>query len=460
MALNSSTVNVGDTATASQYNNVRKDVVQYGGDYASTTGSANAYILAVDAQIVTAYVEKTVFKIKANFTNTAGATINVNSLGVKTIKKFTSTGGQVAIDAGDIQSGGVYYLVYDGTDMILINPSKFTTNKFGGTGADGALNIASGTTNLDLASAQVTVKNYTSFNVASGATWGFTNAPTTGAIVIVKTTGDVTIEGTIDGDGDGAAGGTAGVGGATAFANGTAGGDGNQATNCFLDASNHYGGGGGGGTGDGGGASGGAGGTAGAAIAGKLIYVTQHRKIIILVPGSSGGGGGGGEAGNGINFGAGGAGQTGGRGGIALYIECGGALNFAASGVINARGAAGVAGGNGANSGAASGGGGGGGASGGGGGGMVYILYNSLTANAGTINVNGGASASGGTGGTGIGGLGGNGGGGGAGGASYAGASTAGTAGASAGGGANGAAGGASTAGQNGTSLVEANQTF
>jgi hypothetical protein len=68
---------------------------------------------------------------------------------------------------------------------------------------------------------------------------------------------------------------------------------------------------------------------------------------------------------------------TGGVGGGALYIECSGALNFT-TGAIDASGSAGT-------STTSSGGAGGGGA-----GGMVVVLYNTLTANSGTINTAGG----------------------------------------------------------------------
>lgn len=118
MALNSSTVAAAAAATAAQYNNVRKDVVEYAGDYASSTGSANAFLLSVDAQIVTAYVEHSVFKFKANFENTAAATLNVNSLGAKTIKK----NGSSDLDPGDIKSGQVVTVIYDGTNMQMLSP--------------------------------------------------------------------------------------------------------------------------------------------------------------------------------------------------------------------------------------------------------------------------------------------------------------------------------------------------
>lgn len=124
MSYTSSTVAGGDDALATQYNNLRKDSIENAGDYGTTTGSANAYLLSVDAAI-TAYAEKQVFKFKANFANTGAATLNVNSIGAVTIKKS----GDVDLAAGDIQSGDVCVVVYDGTNMQLITSGidVFTT---------------------------------------------------------------------------------------------------------------------------------------------------------------------------------------------------------------------------------------------------------------------------------------------------------------------------------------------
>ncbi len=64
------------------------------------------------------------------------------------------------------------------------------TTKFGGTGADGAL---SGTTVIDLGSAQVVVKNYTSISITGTQTITFTNPHANGTIVILKSQGNVTL---------------------------------------------------------------------------------------------------------------------------------------------------------------------------------------------------------------------------------------------------------------------------
>ncbi|MBL7778418.1 MAG: tail fiber domain-containing protein [Chitinophagales bacterium] len=74
-------------------------------------GSANAYTLAFPG--VFSYSNGISFTFKANFANTGVATINVNSLGAKTIKKHQ--GADLA--ANDIKNGQVVTLVYDGTNF-------------------------------------------------------------------------------------------------------------------------------------------------------------------------------------------------------------------------------------------------------------------------------------------------------------------------------------------------------
>jgi hypothetical protein len=51
-----------------------------------------------------------------------GPTLNLNSLGTKTIKKRDSGGTKVALAAGDYNASGPFDLEYDGTDFILMNP--------------------------------------------------------------------------------------------------------------------------------------------------------------------------------------------------------------------------------------------------------------------------------------------------------------------------------------------------
>lgn len=78
--------------------------------YALTTGSANAYV-AAPSPALAALTAGSWLELKLNFTNTAAATLNVNSLGAVAIKK----GADQDVEAGDLRSGGVYRFAYDGT---------------------------------------------------------------------------------------------------------------------------------------------------------------------------------------------------------------------------------------------------------------------------------------------------------------------------------------------------------
>ena len=83
--------------------------------YADSTGSANAYIVSY-TPAPTAYVAGQKFFFKANFQNTGAATLNVNGLGAKTIKKLD---GATNLASTDIASGAMVEVLYDGTNFQL-----------------------------------------------------------------------------------------------------------------------------------------------------------------------------------------------------------------------------------------------------------------------------------------------------------------------------------------------------
>ena len=85
--------------------------------YVATTGVANTYV-ATFTTPYTVYTTGLTLRVKFNLENTGTSTINVDGLGVKTIKKVTGAGIEV-LEAGDIIADGVYILVYNGTDMII-----------------------------------------------------------------------------------------------------------------------------------------------------------------------------------------------------------------------------------------------------------------------------------------------------------------------------------------------------
>lgn len=231
-------------------------------------------------------------------------------------------------------------------------------NKFGGTGADGALAISSGTTTIDAAGASVVTKNYTSISITGTGKLTISNPHAKGTILILKSQGAVTITSStnpaIDMKGMGADVATTGWGIVIVPTKGVAG----VAASAGVD---------------------GGGGTAGAGNSSVNTDIALAVKNIPLFTGAGGAAGGQGNQSGGSAASVG----AGARGGGAFYIECKGALNFTSTVSV-----AGNAGGN-AGAGTGTWAGSGGGAGGGGGSGI--ILYNTLTANTGTITISGGA---------------------------------------------------------------------
>lgn len=286
------------------------------------------------------------------------------------------------------------------TDSSGLIDSSFLSRlvKFGGTGADGALSISSGTTTLSFGSANVLVKNYSSVSITGTAALAFSNSASDGSVFVMKSQGNVTITSSatraIDLRLMGAAGGTAG--GSTGFQA-----SGNSGNNGFGAPSRP---------------KAGLGGLFGTTTAqttpgGQFVGRGNMASPFLngkLAPVFAGAGGGAGGQGSGSTC----LGGTGGTGGGGIYIECGGALNI--TGTIDVSGAnGGNASGPGSGGGGTSGGAGGGGgkddgalggtagstsvgAAGGAGagGGSVVIVYATLTANTGTYTVSGGSAGS------------------------------------------------------------------
>lgn len=82
----------------------------------TSTGSGSNYILTTGRGITTLSVA-TAFVFKANHNNTGACTLQVDSAGAVGLK--TLEGSEFVAD--DIDNGGIYFAVYDGTDFIAIN---------------------------------------------------------------------------------------------------------------------------------------------------------------------------------------------------------------------------------------------------------------------------------------------------------------------------------------------------
>jgi hypothetical protein len=87
-------------------------------NYASDTGTTNAYALA-PAPALTAYTAGQIVTLKPANANSGTSTLNVSALGVKTIKMPDGSN----LSSGVLKTSGVYLLVYNGTNFILLNPS-------------------------------------------------------------------------------------------------------------------------------------------------------------------------------------------------------------------------------------------------------------------------------------------------------------------------------------------------
>lgn len=85
----------------------------------TSSGSANAYVVAYTVAPA-AYRTGQVYSFITNFGNTGSATVNINTLGAKTIKKDVA-GTLTALSSGDMGSGQFVMLAYNGTDMIWVN---------------------------------------------------------------------------------------------------------------------------------------------------------------------------------------------------------------------------------------------------------------------------------------------------------------------------------------------------
>lgn len=84
-------------------------------NYAADTEASDTYAILVEG--VAAYKTGQIFRFKANTANTGAATLNVNAIGAKTIKKLHDQD----LETGDIESGQMVEVIYDGTNLQMIS---------------------------------------------------------------------------------------------------------------------------------------------------------------------------------------------------------------------------------------------------------------------------------------------------------------------------------------------------
>ena len=256
------------------------------------------------------------------------------------------------------------------SQSIYSNGAAVAFSKFAGTGADGALTVTSGMTTIDLGSAAIFVKNYTSISITGTGAVNFSNPNARGTLIIFLCQGNVTITSSaspaLDISNLGSAGG-ASTGGSNSFGDWLGG---NIAGAGASPGGGNPGAGGGAGgsntdsTGSNGVNEGGVAGGIPGARHGWIVALAQWMRFGI-VPATGGAGG--------ANSFADSAGGAGGAGAGAFWCECGGALNLTSTMNANATNGSNATGFN-------------NGGGGGGGGGHFVFLYLTLTANTATFN--------------------------------------------------------------------------
>lgn len=106
-------------------------------------------------------------RFKAGGTNTGAATLNVDSLGAVAIKRLNGD----ALSAGDIVSGGIYDVAYDGTNYKLLGAGtgSGTYGTLSGSNTWSGTNVFQGSTTVGDDSSDVVVIKGTTVNAAMSA---------------------------------------------------------------------------------------------------------------------------------------------------------------------------------------------------------------------------------------------------------------------------------------------------
>jgi hypothetical protein len=157
---------IGDAANLGQVQSTVAKLI-------SITGTDT--VLGTMSPTLTAYAAGQLFYFIASGANTGAVTLNIDGLGAKAITRDGST----ALAAGDINSGEIVVVIYDGTRFQMINAA----NSFGNTTINGTLTVT-GNTGLQ---ANVSVTSALSV----GGTFAVTGAATLGSTLAVTGKSDL-----------------------------------------------------------------------------------------------------------------------------------------------------------------------------------------------------------------------------------------------------------------------------
>jgi hypothetical protein len=106
-------------ANFTSINALLKDVGNYEA-YVADSGAANAYVVTFAASLTFSLAAGVPVVFKASAANTGASTLNANATGARSIKNVDGT----ALAAGQIAANGIYKVIYDGTQYLLLNPTQ------------------------------------------------------------------------------------------------------------------------------------------------------------------------------------------------------------------------------------------------------------------------------------------------------------------------------------------------
>jgi hypothetical protein len=137
--------------------------------FAVAGGTSNAITLTISPAPLS-YAQPLKLKFRATLTNTGAVTIDVNGLGVRNIQKVS--GGSITnLSAGDIISGGIYEIVYDGAQFQLMT----LTNAGIVNVSQGDLNTSTGVFSSSVSGSAITTNIFVSNSsvLSPGGQYGF-----------------------------------------------------------------------------------------------------------------------------------------------------------------------------------------------------------------------------------------------------------------------------------------------
>lgn len=128
--------------------------------YAVDTGTANAYAIALKSTL-TSYIQGQSFSFKAVNANTGPSTINIDGVGIKSIKSDSTD-----LQPNDISSGSINIIQFDGTDFQLLSKGVSSNLTFACSDEVTDLEVATSVTSFRIVGAKTITGVRASVNTA------------------------------------------------------------------------------------------------------------------------------------------------------------------------------------------------------------------------------------------------------------------------------------------------------